>query len=78
MIEYEGVVRSVAGRKATIVVKTGGCSSCGHLSGCGLGRLASGDGEGGKEISLVLDQVVVAGDRVTLGLSRERMFLGGL
>lgn len=41
-VSHEGVVESVTRGVARIRVATGGCSSCGHATGCGIGRLAAG------------------------------------
>lgn len=71
LIEHEGIVRAVAGGKATIEVRTGGCGSCSHQSGCGLGRLA-----GSKDTAVMtvpVDETVQPGAHVVMTLSQGRM-----
>lgn len=75
-IEHEGVVRSVIGGRALIAVQTGGCSGCGHQSGCGLARLAGNRSQ--ALINLAVDENVRPGARVSLTLSEGRMSQGAL
>jgi sigma-E factor negative regulatory protein RseC len=42
MVEHAGTVRAVHDGIAEIAVETGGCSSCGHAAGCGVGKMAAG------------------------------------
>jgi len=39
---HRGVVQAIEGDEALVAVETGGCSSCGHGSSCGVGQLAGG------------------------------------
>lgn len=70
-IEHQGIVSSVENGKATIVVQTGGCSGCGHLSGCGIGKLAGGKASAVMEVDV--DRELRPGDRVALEMSQEQM-----
>lgn len=75
-IEHGGIVRSVADGRAVIAVETGGCSGCGHLSGCGMGQLAGKRSQ--TLITLAVDAAVRPGARVRLSLSARRVGQGAL
>ena len=42
VIKHLGLVQRVEGGQAIVAMATGGCSSCGQGSHCGIGKLASG------------------------------------
>lgn len=44
-IVHAGIVRAVSGSQAVIAVATAGCGGCGRRSGCGIAKLAPGQGE---------------------------------
>jgi len=71
MISHPGVVQIVAGGRATVAVETSGCSSCGHGSTCGLGKLAKGD----SATLMVVDapEGVRVGDSVSLEVPESHM-----
>lgn len=75
-IEHLGIVRSVAGGKAVVAVQTGGCSGCGHQSGCGIGRMAGG--RASTEMSVAVDASIRPGAQVVLSLPQGRMLLAGV
>lgn len=41
-LSHAGVVQSIDGDEALVVVDTGGCRACGHGSSCGVGQIAKG------------------------------------
>lgn len=73
-VEHQGIVRRVSGGEAVIAVETGGCSGCGHLSGCGVGQLAGRRKE--TLITLTADVGLSPGDRVSLSLATGRLGRG--
>lgn len=70
VISHPGVVTRIDGDTALVTVDTGGCSSCGHSGGCGIGKLA----EGRPATVLRLPAAgMTAGDRVDVGLSSTEL-----
>jgi sigma-E factor negative regulatory protein RseC len=71
MITHAGEVRSVAEGRALIAVATSGCSSCGHLGGCGIGKLAGNR----RETLIALPSLpgLAAGDAVNLELDEAQV-----
>ena len=65
-IEHRGVVRRIEGGKAIVAMETGGCSSCGHVSACGVGKMA-GD-RPATLLTVPLEAGVEVGDAVCVGL----------
>jgi sigma-E factor negative regulatory protein RseC len=59
--QVRGQVRAIADGQARVAVANAGCASCGHASGCGIGKLGAQSANGHKE-SLV--DVPSAGLRV--------------
>lgn len=66
LIEHRGVVRRIDGDKAIVAMDTGGCASCGHNSGCGIGKMASD--RPATLLSVPLQQGVQVGDVVSVAL----------
>lgn len=73
MIEHEAIVSFVKDGRATLAVNTGGCSSCGHSSGCGLGKLAKGNASSSTTMVVDAPEGLMAGEHVTLQLPSEHM-----
>lgn len=71
MIAHAGRVRRIAAGRAEIAVATGGCSSCGHVGGCGIGKLAGTRGE--TLIDLAATPGLRVGDGVTLELHEAQL-----
>jgi sigma-E factor negative regulatory protein RseC len=71
MIAHAGQVRRIDGARALVAVATSGCSSCGHLGGCGIGKLAGRRRE--TLIALPALPGLSAGDAVTLELDEAQV-----
>jgi sigma-E factor negative regulatory protein RseC len=71
MIAHAGRVRRIDGARALVAVATSGCSSCGHVSGCGIGKLAGQRRE--TLIALPTLPGLSAGDAVTLELDEAQV-----
>lgn len=71
MIIHRGQVRSIVDGCAQITVATSGCASCGHVSGCGIGKLAGSR----RETLIALPSIpgLAAGDAVTLELDEAQV-----
>ncbi|MDP3539946.1 MAG: SoxR reducing system RseC family protein [Azonexus sp.] len=76
MIEHRGIVQQVDGGKAIVAMETGGCSSCGHGSSCGIGKMASG--RPATLLTLPVSGDIKAGDMVMIGLPASRLTLSAL
>lgn len=76
MLEHEGRIVSIAGSQAVVAVPTSACSSCGHVGGCSMGRLAQGKSE--SLLTLDVPAGLQAGDTVRLQLSAEAAARGAL
>lgn len=70
-IAHTGQVRHIEAGRALIAVATTGCSSCGHIGGCGVGKLAGGRRE--TLISLPSLPSLAIGDRVKLELDEAQV-----
>lgn len=71
LLEHAGVVQRIDAGKAIVAIETGGCSSCGHLGGCGIGKLAGG--RSATLLTLPASAGMQAGDAVAVALSQERL-----
>lgn len=71
MIAHAGQVRRIADGQAFVAVATSGCSSCGHLGGCGVGKLAGGRRE--TLIALPAPNGLAVGESVMLELSEKQL-----
>lgn len=69
-LAHNGSVRRIADGQAFVAVATSGCSSCGHASGCGIGKLAGNRRE--TVIALPADGLRV-GQSVTLELDEAQL-----
>ena len=76
MIEHRGVVQRVEGNKAIVVMETGGCSSCGQGSRCGIGKMASG--RPATLLTIPVSGEIKAGDFVLIGLPESKLTLSAL
>ncbi len=76
MVEHRGVIRRIEGGKAVVVMETGGCSSCGHGSSCGIGKMASG--RPATLLTLPAGPEFQPGDLVSIALSESRLTLSAL
>lgn len=70
-LAHGGLVRHVAGGQAQVAVATAGCSACGHVGGCGIGKLAGRRRE--TLITLAAPAGLRAGERVTLELDEGQL-----
>jgi len=73
-----GVVQWVAGGRASVAVATGGCSSCGKQSACGVGKLAAGRPTTLIEIDTADHPGLRPGQQVSLELAADKVALGAL
>ncbi|WP_374277968.1 SoxR reducing system RseC family protein [Azonexus sp.] len=71
LIEHRGIVQRVEGGRAVVAMETGGCSSCGHGSSCGIGRMAAG--RAATLLTLPVGPEVQAGDTVCVALPADRL-----
>ena len=76
MVEHRGVVQRVEGNKAIVVMETGGCSSCGQGSRCGIGKMASG--RAATLLTLPATADLRAGDLVCVALPESRLTISAL
>jgi len=65
-LSHRGVVQAIEGEHALVAVDTGGCSSCGHGSSCGVGQLAGG--RGATVLRVPAKGGLRAGDTVTVSI----------
>lgn len=71
MLEHAGVVQRIDAGKAVVAIETGGCSSCGHLGGCGIGKLAGG--RSATLLTLPTSAGLKPGDAVAVALPQDRL-----
>lgn len=71
ILEHAGVVQRIDAGKAVVAIETGGCSACGHLGGCGIGRLASG--RSATLLTLPASAGMQAGDAVAVALPQAHL-----
>lgn len=76
MIEHRGIVQRVENGKAIVAMETAGCSSCGHGSSCGVGKMA-GD-RPAMLLTLPVSGEIKAGDVVNIGLPASKLSLSAL
>ena len=76
MIEHRGVVQRVEDGKAIVVMETSGCSSCGHGSSCGIGKMANG--RPATLLTLPAGPGLKAGDLVSVALPESRLTMSAL
>ena len=76
MIEHPGIVHRVDGGKAFVAMETGGCSSCGHGSSCGIGKMASG--RPATLLTIPVSGDIKPGDLVLIGLPESKLTLSAL
>lgn len=76
MIEHRGVVQRVEAGQAWVAMETGGCSSCGQGSRCGIGKTAAG--RPATMLRVPVDGDIKAGDRVLIGLPESKLTLSAL
>lgn len=76
MLEHQGRIVAVRGSEAVVAVPTSGCSSCGHVGGCSMGRLAQGKAE--SLLTLTAPAGARAGDAVLLTLPAEAAAKGAV
>lgn len=76
MIEHRGVVQRVEAGQAWVAMETGGCSSCGQGSSCGIGKMAAG--RPATLLRVPVSGDVKAGDRVLIGLPESKLTLSAL
>ena len=75
-LAHRGVVQAIDGDHALVAVDTGGCSSCGHGSSCGVGQLAAGRA---ATVLRVPAQVGLrAGDTVTVSVPVRALALSAV
>jgi sigma-E factor negative regulatory protein RseC len=65
-LSHRGVVQAIDGEHALVAVDTGGCSSCGHGSSCGVGQMASG--RAATVLRVPAQSGLRAGDPVTVSV----------
>lgn len=71
VLEHAGVVQRIDAGKAVVAIATGGCSSCGHLGGCGIGKLASG--RSATLLTLPASAGMKPGDAVAIALPQAHL-----
>lgn len=71
MLEHAGVVQRIDAGKAVVAIETGGCSACGHLGGCGIGKLAGG--RPATLLTLPTSAGLKPGDAVAVALPQDRL-----
>lgn len=71
MIEHRGIVQRLEGGRAVVAMETAGCSSCGHGSSCGIGKLASGRPT--TLLTVPVQEDVKVGDRVGITLPERQL-----
>lgn len=76
MIEHRGIVQRVEGGKAVVAMETGGCSSCGQGSSCGIGKMASG--RPATLLTLPVSGDIKAGDVVMIGLPQSSLTVSAM
>ncbi len=76
MIEHRGIVQRVEAGKAIVAMETGGCSSCGHGSNCGIGQMA--EGRAATLLTLPVSGDIKAGDLVSIGLPEGKLTLSAV
>lgn len=76
MIEHRGIVQRVDGQTAIVAMETGGCSSCGQGSRCGIGKMASG--RPATLLTLPVSGDIRAGDIVSIALPESKLSLSAL
>ncbi|QID19470.1 SoxR reducing system RseC family protein [Nitrogeniibacter mangrovi] len=65
-LAHAGVVQSVDGDHALVVMDTGGCAACGHGSHCGVGQMAAG--RAATVLRVPATRPLRAGERVTVSV----------
>jgi len=75
-IEHKGVVQRFENGIALVAIETGGCSSCGHGSSCGVGKMAAG--RPATLLKIPVSTEVRSGDFVTVGIPASKLTLSGL
>lgn len=76
LLEHRGVVQRVADGKAVIAMETSGCSSCGHGSSCGVGKMAAG--RPATLLTLPTSEELRPGDVVAVVLPQSRLTTSAL
>lgn len=76
LLEHRGVVQRVADGKAVIAMETSGCSSCGHGSSCGVGKMAAG--RPATLLTLPTSEELRPGDVVAIVLPQSRLTASAL
>ena len=75
-IEHKGVVQRVEDGIALVAIETGGCSSCGHGSSCGVGKMAAG--LPATLLRIPVSDDVRSGDFVAVGIPAAKLTISGL
>lgn len=78
LLDHPGVVRHAAHGKVEVTVATGGCSGCGHRSGCGIGQLAEGRQQARITLPAPPGLPLAAGTEVLLRLPTRHLHLAAL
>jgi positive regulator of sigma E activity len=78
LLEHPGVIQRAANGKVEVAVATGGCSGCGHRSGCGIGQLAEGRQQTRITLAAPPGLNLTAGTQVLLRLPTQRLHLAAL
>ena len=76
VIEHRGVVHRVENGKAIVAMETGGCSSCGQGSSCGIGKMASD--RGATLLAFEVGTDIRAGDQVNIVLRESCLTVSAL
>lgn len=76
MIEHRGIVQRVEAGQVIVAMETSGCSSCGHGSSCGIGKMASG--RPATLLTLPTSADLKAGDLVSIALPESRLTLSAV
>lgn len=75
-IEHKGVVQRIEDGVALVAIETGGCSSCGHGSSCGVGKMAAG--RPATLLRIPVSDEVRSGDFVAIGIPAGKLTISGL